>query len=338
MKIDCAFAKENDFHNLNDIAEKARHFEQQGFDGLLTAEMAHDPFLPLMIAAQHTKTLEIRTSIAVAFARNPMLLASLAHDLNAYSQGRFTLGIGSQIKPHISKRFSMPWHGPAAQMREMIEAIHAIWDCWYEQKPLAFKGKYYTHTLMTPMFTPANIQFGRPKIAMAAVGPKMTQVASELADGIILHAFNTEKYIREQLLPLIEQGLANSQRTREQFEIAFPMFVVTGDTQEALMQSKETARQQIAFYGSTPAYRPVLDCHGWGELQDELNRLSKLGNWVEMAALISDEILETIAVVGEPEEMSKKIKLRYEDIIDRIALDTTLSADSLQKQFAILKN
>lgn len=337
MKVDCGFAVESDFHNLDDIADKARLLEEQGFDGLLTAEMAHDPFMPLVIAAQQTKNLEIRTAIAVALARNPMILANLAHDLNAYSQGRFTLGIGSQIKPHIAKRFSMPWHGAATQMREMIQAIHAIWDCWYDQKPLAFKGDYYTHTLMTPMFSPNNIQYGRPKIAMAAVGPKMTELASELADGIILHAFNTEKYLREKMLPLIEKGLKTSHRHRSQFEISYPMFVVSGDTEEAIKKNKEAARMQIAFYGSTPSYRPVLECHGWGELQNELNSLSKQGKWLEMSALINDEILETIAVVGEPEEVSKKIMSRYGDIIDRTALDGTVSTENLQKQFAILK-
>lgn len=337
MKIDCGFAREENFHDLNTIAANAKRFEDYGFDGLLTAEMAHDPFLPLTIAAHQTSKLEIRTAIAVALARNPMVVANLGHDLNAYSKGRFTLGIGSQIKPHISKRFSMPWHGPAAQMEEFLQALHAIWDSWYDQKPLKFQGDFYTHTLMTPMFTPANIQYGRPKVALAAVGPKMTQVASQLADGIILHAFNTEKYIRQIIIPRIEEGLKESGRNRNNFEISFPMFVVTGETEEALLQSKIATKQQIAFYGSTPAYKGVLDCHGWGDIQEELNKQSKLGKWLEMTDLISDEILDTIAVVGEPLEVSQKIKQRYGDIIDRITLDSSISKESLQQQFSILR-
>ena len=191
MKIDSGL-----MGSLDGVAERAQQLEADGFDGLITAEMAHDPFLPLALAAEHTERIELMTSIAVGFARNPMLLANLGHDLNAYSKGRFILGLGSQIKPHITKRFSMPWSHPAARMREMILAIRAIWDTWYEGKPLAFDGEFYQHTLMTPMFTPTDTEHGPARIFLAAVGPRMTEVAGEVADGMIVHAFTTEKYLR----------------------------------------------------------------------------------------------------------------------------------------------
>ncbi len=222
-------------------------------------------------------------------------------------------------------------------MREFVLALHAIWDNWYEGKPLSFSGEYYTHSLMTPMFTPTNSQYGRPKIAVAAVGPLMTQVASEVADGIILYAFNTEKYIRETLMPNIDKGLAKSQRSRSDFEVSFPMFVVCAEDEESFEQNKRAAKQQIAFYGSTPAYKNVLDCHGWGDLQPELNKLSKDGKWVEMANLISDEILDVIAVVGEPIQVAEKIRSRYGDIVNRTTLNQAHAPTFLCKQFEIIR-
>ena len=189
---------------------RARELEAAGYDGAVSAEISSDPFLPLLLAAEHSERLELMTSIAVAFARNPMLLAQMGHDLNAYSKGRFILGLGSQIRPHITKRFSMPWSHPAARMRELILAMRAIWDCWYGGKPLQFRGEFYTHTLMTPMFTPTNTKYGAPRVFLAAVGPLMTEAAGEVADGLIAHAFTTERYLREVTLPAVERGLASA--------------------------------------------------------------------------------------------------------------------------------
>jgi probable F420-dependent oxidoreductase len=246
-----------------------------------------------------------------------MTLANVGHDLNAYSKGRFILGLGSQIKPHIEKRFSMPWSDPAARMKEMIEAIHAIWDCWYEGTPLKFRGDYYQHTLMTPMFTPTNTQFGRPKIFLAAVGPLMTRTAAEVADGVFIHAFTTAKYMTEVTVPVIEDALKKAGRAREDFQLVYPVFLVTGETEEQMQKQKQITQERIAFYGSTPAYKGVLDLHGWGDIQPELNRLSKEGKWKEMGTLIDDDVLSAFAVVGEPDDVAKQIKARFGDLVDR---------------------
>lgn len=303
--------------DMSRVAENARELEAAGYDGVITAETAHDPFFPLLLAAQNTDKLELITSIAVAFSRSPMTLAGIGHDLNAISRGRFILGLGSQIRAHITKRFSMPWSRPAARMREYILALHAIWDNWYSGKPLDFRGEFYTHTLMTPMFTPTDTDYGAPKVFLAAVGPLMTQVAAEVADGIIIHAFTTQKYLREVTIPAIEKGLQKSGRRRDQFEISYPGFIVTGETEEAFEMSRQAISKQIAFYGSTPAYAAVLGLHGWGQLQPELNALSKKGQWDEMGNLITEEILSEFAVVAEPDQVIDQFKQRFGGLIDR---------------------
>ena len=299
------------------VADRAKELEELGVDGLMSAEISNDPFLPLTIAAEHTTRVRLETSIAVALARNPMNLAQLGHDLNAFSKGRFTLGLGSQIRPHIQRRFSMPWSKPAARMREFILAMRAIWDCWYEGKPLDFRGEFYQHTLMTPMFTPPNLDHGPPVVWLAGVGPRMTEAAGEVADGLIAHAFTTERYMRQVTLPALAKGLEKSGRAREDFEIVCPVFTVTGANDEQVEQNKQAICKQIAFYGSTPAYKPVLDVHGWGDLQGELNRLSKQGKWDEMGTLITDEILDEFAVVGTPDEVVEGLRSRYGDLVDR---------------------
>jgi probable F420-dependent oxidoreductase len=225
--------------------------------------------------------------------------------------------LGSQIKPHITKRFSMPWSSPAARMREYIMAMRAIWDCWHQQEPLEFTGQFYTHTLMTPFFTPTNNDYGAPKVFLAAVGPKMTEVAGEVADGVIAHAFTTEKYLRETTLPALERGFAKAGKSRSDFEISYPAFVVTGQTEEEMREAEIATCKQIAFYGSTPAYRPVLESIGVGELQDELNTMSKQGRWDEMGELITPEIMKEFAVIGEPGTIAGQMKARYGDIVDR---------------------
>jgi probable F420-dependent oxidoreductase len=308
--------------DLSKAAQAAKEVEAAGYSGAWTAETAHDPFLPLAVAAEHTDTLELGTSIAVAFARNPMLLANLGWDLQAFSKGRFILGLGSQIKPHIEKRFSMEWSHPAARMREMVQAIHAIWDTWENGTKLDFRGDFYKHTLMTPFFTPDRAElagFGRPKIYLAGVGEKMTEVCGEVCDGFLCHGFTTEKYLREVTIPALARGRAKAGKTMEGFDIVGPSFVVTGNNEDEMKAASAGTRQQIAFYGSTPAYRGVLDIHGWGGLQDELNTLSKQGKWVEMGNLITDDILSTFAVVGEPESVAPELHRRYGDVISRIS-------------------
>src|SRR6187549_2772286 len=317
----------------NDLAKagaNAREAEAAGYAGVWTAETSHDPFLPLVLAAEHTEAIELGTSIAVAFARNPMLLANLGWDLQSFSKGRFVLGLGSQIKPHITKRFSMEWSHPAPRMREMILAVRAIWDTWSNGTPLAFRGEFYTHTLMTPFFTPDRKDlgdFGVPRIFLAGVGELMTEVAGEVCDGFICHGFTTERYLREVTLPALQRGRAKVGKTLEGFEIVGPSFVVTGTDEAQMAAAAAGTKQQIAFYGSTPAYRGVLELHGWGGLQDELNRLSKEGKWVEMGDLIDDDILTTFAVVAEPDQVAPELSKRYGDVIDRISFYAPYKAE-----------
>ena len=313
MKVDGGLGQ------LTDAAAGAQRAEAAGYDGVWTAETSHDPFMPLLLGAQTTERLELGTAIAVAFARNPMTLAQTADDLQRFSEGRFILGLGSQIKPHITKRFSMEWSHPAPRMREMILAIRAIWDCWQNGTKLDFRGDFYTHTLMTPFFDPGPNPHGRAKIFIAGVGPLMTQVAGEVCDGFLVHGFTTESYLREVTVPALERGMQTGGRAREDFEISFPAFVVTGADEEAMERSADATRRQIAFYGSTPAYRGVLEHHGWGDLQTELNTLSKEGKWVEMGTLIDDEILRTFAVVAEPPAVAAGLISRYGDIVDRVS-------------------
>lgn len=318
MKVDGMLS-----NSLRSVGEQAEDFEAAGYSGVLTAETNHDPFLPLALAAERTNDIELLTSIAVAFARNPMTLANTAWDLQALSHGRFILGLGSQIKPHITKRFSMPWSHPAPRMRELILAIRTIWDNWLNGTPLQFRGEFYSHTLMTPFFAPpaADLDgFGVPKIFLAAVGGLMTEVAGEVCDGIFCHGFTTERYLREVTLPALERGRAKAGKTLTGFEVAGPFFVVTGGNEAEREAAATGTRQQIAFYGSTPAYRPVLELHGWGALQDDLNQLSKAGEWERMGELIDDEVLGTFAVVAdEPEDIAPKLHERFGDVVSRVA-------------------
>jgi probable F420-dependent oxidoreductase len=312
---------------MSEIARVAKELEDVGYDGATTAETNHDPFLPLVVAAEHTEHLELGTGIAVAFARNPMTLANTAYDLQAFSKGRFRLGLGSQIKAHIEKRFSMPWSHPAPRMREMVLAIRAIWACWNGGEKLDFRGEFYRHTLMTPFFDPGPNPYGDPKILLAAVGELMTEVAGEVADGMILHGFTTERYVREVTLPALERGFAKAGKQRADFEISGPLFVVTGANDQEIEAARAGTKQQIAFYGSTPAYRGVLELHGWGDLQDDLNRLSKQGQWVEMGDLITDDILEAFAVIAAPEDIPKALLARYGDLVDRLSFYAPYQSD-----------
>ncbi len=312
MKVDTGIG------GLAGVADAARTAEAAGFDGVWSAETSHDPFFPLLLGAEATDRIELGTGIAVAFARNPMTLAQTAWDLQAHSEGRFILGLGSQIKPHITKRFSMEWSHPAPRMREMILAIRAIWDCWTNDTKLDFRGDFYQHTLMTPFFNPGPNPHGDAKIFIAGVGPLMTKVAGEVCDGFLVHPFTTDAYLRDITLPALEEGMAISGRQRGDFETSLTAFVITGDDEESMARNADAARGQIAFYGSTPAYRGVLDHHGWGDLQTELNALSKQGAWTEMAGLIDDDILNTFAVVAEPDQVAAGLTERFGGLVDRM--------------------
>jgi len=316
MKIDAGIM----VNNPEEAGPAIKQLEDSGYDGAYSFEGAHDPFLPLVAAATNTSKIELITSIAVAFARNPMTLANIGYDLNLVSQGRFILGLGSQIKPHITKRFSMPWSSPAARMKEMVEAINAIWDCWQNGTKLNYRGEFYTHTLMTPFFNPGPNPYGLPKIYVAAVGPLMTQAVSESADGLLAHPFNSPKYINDVTLPIINKGLKTTGKTRDQFDLSVSVMTGIGATEETHQQAVKACRDQVAFYASTPNYKAVLETHGLGDLSEALNKLSKQGQWKEMGEAIDDETLKTFAVIEEtPEALAREIKNRYGNIGQRIA-------------------
>jgi len=312
---------------LANVAESAARLERRGYDCCWTAEINHDPFLPLVLAAEHTTSIELGTSIAVAFARNPMTVANVSWDLQDYSDGRFTLGLGSQIKPHIEKRFSMPWSQPVQRMREFVLALREIWLCWQTGTKLAFEGDFYTHKLMTPMFTPEPQAHGCPKVFVAAVGEAMTEMCGEVADGLLAHAFTTKRYFEEVTTPALLRGMERSGRKRSEFQLSCPLFVVTGNDDGELAANAVGTRKQIAFYASTPAYRKVLELHGWGDLQTELHRLSLAGEWDEMGSLIDDEILNEFAVVALLGDVARKVRERCDGVIDRVVVGFPSSVD-----------
>jgi probable F420-dependent oxidoreductase len=305
--------------DLRRVPDGVREAEKAGYDGIFTSETSNDPFLSLLLAAEHSEKIEIGTNIAVAFARNPMTLAMSAHELQRYSDGRLLLGLGSQVRAHITRRFSMEWSRPAARMREMILALRAIWATWNEGVPLRFEGEFYTHTLMTPFFTPRPSEHGPPKVLLAAVGPRMTAVAGEVADGLLAHGFTTVEYLRDVTMGALDEGAAKAGRARADLTIALPAFVVTGADDEATATAATAVRRQIAFYGSTPAYRGVLEHHGWHELGPRLTDLSKRGEWAEMGELITDDILEAFAVIAEPDDVGDALLARFGGLADRVS-------------------
>jgi probable F420-dependent oxidoreductase len=322
MRVDTSLTK--------DIAETtavARAAERDGYDGLWVGETQHDPFLQLLQAAEITDRITIGTAIAIAFGRSPLTLASSSFDLARYSGGRFVLGLGSQVKPHIERRFSMPWSHPAPRMRELILAVRAIWDCWQTGTKLDFRGDFYTHTLMTPFFSPPPHEWGPPPVYLAGVGEKMTEVAGEVADGFFVHPFTTERYLRSVTVPALERGRARAGKAGlDDLVVCGPVFVCAGRDEAEMAEAVAGTKRQIGFYASTPAYRGVLDLHGWGDLQPELTRLSKEGRWAEMGHLIDDDVLRSFAAVGDPQEVAKGLHARCDGLLQRITLYTTYEA------------
>ena len=309
--------------------------EAEGYAGLWAAEIGHDPLLILAGAATATTRVELGTGIVVAFGRSPMITATMANDVQRLSRGRLLLGLGSQIKPHIEKRYSMPWSHPAPRMREYVLAMRAIWSSWNEGTPLNFRGEYYRHTLMTPFFSPAPHDFGAPKIFVAAVGELMTEVAGEVADGLLVHPFTTERYLREVTLPALERGLSRSTRTREDFQISLSGLIASGEDDAAQRNAEAAVRAQIAFYASTPAYRGVLDQHGWAGLQPELAQLARRGEWAAMGDLIPDEALDAIAIVAAPPDVPAALRARFGDIVDRFGIYApSAMADGVRRTIA----
>jgi len=310
---------------LEAVPDFVRRAEDHGIDGVWTAEAAHDAFLPLTLAAEHSTSLSLGTSIAVAFARTPMTLAVVANDLQLYSGGRVLLGLGSQIRPHIEKRYSMPWSRPAARMAEFVRALRAIWHTWQTGEPLHFEGEFYRHTLMTPMFDPGPVPQGPPPVYVAGVGERMTEVAGEVGDGFLVHPFTTVRYLQERILPALERGLARGGRSRADIAVSFPGFVVADDA--SYDKQIRAARNQLAFYGSTPAYHPVLELHGWLDLGLELNALSKTDaqdKWQRMGELVPDELVQEFVVVAPRDGIRAAVVERYAGLVDRFTLSGQL--------------
>ena len=301
------------------VGHMAEQLEQAGFDGAYCFEGQNDPFISLTAAALKTQKIQLMTSIAVAFSRNPMSLAYLGNDLQLLSEGRFTLGLGTQVKSHIEHRYSMPWGKPVTRMREIVTAVKEIWRCWETGDRLNFKGEYYHHTLMNPTFSPAPNPFGAPKIFMAGVGPKMTETAGEVADGFFVHPFHSAKSFDELSMPNLQSGFNKAGKSLQDFTISAQVVTATGTSEQQLDAAIVSARNQIAFYGSTPAYKPVLAVHGWEGLQQQWSNMARAGKWTEMAELVSDEILETFTVVGTPEQVAKKMQQRCGGKIDRVS-------------------
>lgn len=312
MKYDMVLA------NRDDAEHAARALHEMGFDGAYTQEGNRDVFFPLLLAAR-AAPLDLYTNVAIAFPRSPMHLAYTAFDLQRASQGRFALGLGSQIRPHIEKRYSARWDHPVKQMREYVQALHAIFDCFHEGKKLDFRGEYHTFTLMTPTFVPEPLPWGPPPIWMAALGPVMTRTAAEVADGVLIHPFNSERFLREVTVPAVAEGLRRSGRARDGFTLGVDVILcVYGDEEEQAV-AEQGCRFNTAFYASTPSYRVTLDVHGWGDRQPRLNEMTKAGRWGEIGSVVDDELLDTVCVRGTPAEAAAVVRSRYADLADRVS-------------------
>lgn len=303
-----------------EAADAAAFAEEAGFDSFASPEIAHDPFIPLAFAAKRTTRLGLRTAIAVAFARSPMVVANLAWDLNVESGGRFTLGLGTQVQAHIERRFSAKWEKPRSQLREYVLAVRAIHRAWEKREKLRFEGEHYRFTLMTPEFSPAPSGLPPVPIYTAAVRPAMLELAGEVADGVRLHGFLTRKYLEEVGLPAIDRGLAKSGRAREGFEVCGGGFVATGPDEDSAAKMRELIRYRVAFYGSTPSYWPVLEAHGWRPLGEKLRAMTLAGKWEEMAAEVSDEVLDAFCVSAPYRDLLPAMRSRFGGITDCIEL------------------
>ncbi len=306
-------------HSLGEAEAIARHAEDLGFDGVWSMENQHDPFLSLAVAATATTRLTLGTAIALSFPRSPMSLAYTAWDLQRAANGRFVLGLGTQVKGHNQRRYSVKWESPGPKLREIILALRAIWDCWQNGTPLDFRGEFYQHTLMTPAFSPGKIDHPHIPIYIAGVNPYICRLAGELCDGFHAHPFHSAKFLRERVIPHIEQGAQKAGRSRKDLVVASSAFVIMGDTQKEMDALREKVRMQIAFYASTRTYKPVLDVHGWGDVCLRLNAKAAKGEWQAMSNEVTDEMLDEYTVSGSPAEVPALLKERYAGLLDRVA-------------------
>ena len=316
MKLDTGLIA----RNLRDVPAAARAAEEAGFDAVWTAEAGGDGFLPAALAAEHTKRIKIGTAVAIAFPRSPMITAYTAWDLAGLSEGRFVLGLGTQVKGHIERRFGVKWEAPVPKLREYLQALRAIFKCWSEGGArLKYEGKYYNFSLMTPFFTPPKHNFPNVPIYIAGVNERIIQLAGEMCDGLHAHPFHSPKYLQEFVLPNLDKGFKKSGRSRKNFEITTTAFVIAGSNRDEIEQAKAGVRQQIAFYASTRTYKVVLDMHGWGDVSARLNEKAAKGDWGAMAKEITDEMLDVYALTGTWDEIADKVKARYDGLLDRVA-------------------
>ncbi len=307
-------------YDLQAVPEYARRVEAIGYGCLWTSETQHDPFLPLAVAATATSSIKLGTSIAVAFPRSPMVIAYTAWDIQKASAGRFMLGLGSQVRAHNQRRFSVKFESPGPKLREVVLALRAIWECWQKGTPLRFRGEFYTFDLMTPFFDPGPMDHPKIPVFVAGVNRYMCRMAGEVCDGLHVHPFHTTKYLREYVQPAVEEGLKASGRSRQDFEYATASFAIVGDTERERAENAEAVRQQVAFYASTRTYEPVLAAHGWEAISPELHAKSLDGDWKGMARLITDEMLDEVAVAGTYETIGRKLRERYAGLLDRVSL------------------
>lgn len=318
------------FHgDAAEIAAVATEAESRGVGGLFVAEAAHDPYIALALAGMATNSLQIGSSVAIAFARTPMSTAYTAWDVHRLSGGRLVLGLGTQIKPHITRRFGMPWSSPATRMSEYVQALRAIWDSWQNGAKLDFQGEFYQHTLMPPLFNPGPIDGGPPPIWLAAVGPRMLAAAGSVADGLICHPLLSRSYLDEVITPTVAAGRAAGEHANEPFTTSVLCMVATGRTEEDLALAIAGTKRQIGFYASTPAYKPVLDHHGWGDLHAEAHALTKSNRWAELGDLVDDEVLNMFAVVGDLETARAEFRSRFAGSAQRIITSINYDADNM---------
>lgn len=317
LRIDAPF-----YATLENAAEEARRLAADGFDGVYTLEGNTDPFFPLLLASEHAPQLDIATGIAVAFPRNPSHLAYQAWDLHKFSKGKFLLGLGSQIKTHIEKRFGCEFSRPAARMREHILAIKAFFDCWQDGKPLDFQGEFTRHTLMTPMFNAGENPYGKPPVLLGALGPKMTEVAGEVADGIIMHPFNNQVFIERHALPAVRKGLTRADKSESEFIISLGAMIATGENEESMRAARASIKGLLGFYASTPAYIPPMAAIGYGDLQPEAHRLTREGKWEQLADLIDDTFFEAFCIYDEPQNIAGRLARKYGSLPDRLSFYT----------------
>ena len=302
-----------DWRQVADVAKRA---EATGSDVLMTSEIQHDPFVPLAFAALATERVELTTAIAVAFPRSHMVVANTSWDLQKNSGGRFVLGLGSQVRGHNVRRFSVPWSAPVPRLREYVQALRAIWRCWERKEPLKFEGDHYQFTLMTPEFAPEPTGLPPIPVAISAVGPAMLKMAGRICDGVRLHGFCTRRYVEEVALPRVFEGLEQAGRDRSTFDVWGGGFAATAPDEAGLAKMMDWIRYRIGFYGSTPAYADVLRLHGWDELHEELHTMSRTGKWNEMASRVSDDVVRTFAAVATYDGIGAAVKERFGGLVD----------------------